>query len=267
MYGPTETTVWSTLAPRRPAPRAPIPIGRPIANTQVHVLDEDRQPVPVGVVGELYIGGDGVALGYLRPARAHRRALRRRSVRARARRADVPHRRPRPLAPARRHGALECLGRIDFQVKVRGYRIELGEIEAALARHPAIAQAVVVAREDRPGDVRLVAYVVPRAGGRRRRDDARCASTSRRPLPDYMIPARFVTLAALPLTGNGKVDRKALPGAVGPGARRPGRGGRAAHADRAARRRRVSARRSRCRGSACTTTSSRSAATRCWSRR
>ncbi|HEX3758844.1 MAG TPA: amino acid adenylation domain-containing protein, partial [Kofleriaceae bacterium] len=213
MYGPTETCVWSTV--HRIQPDAPVVIGHPIANTQVHVLDEDRQPVPVGVVGELYIGGDGVALEYLRRPEltAERFVADPSRVEAGARMyrtGDLGRWRALPGG-----GALECLGRTDFQVKVRGYRIELGEIEAALAQHPAIAQACVIAREDRPGDVRLVGYAVPRAGVSTPPDDALRAVLAAA-LPDYMIPARFVALAALPLTGSGKVDRKALPAPSGP---------------------------------------------------
>ena len=211
MYGPTETTVWSTV--HRVDPAAPILIGHPIANTKVHVLDEDRQPVPVGVVGELYLGGDGVTLGYL-----HRPELTAERFVADPSRVEPDARmyrtgdlgRWRELGDG---GALECLGRTDFQVKVRGYRIELGEIEVALAGHPAIAQACVVAREDRPGDVRLVGYVVPR--GDAPPDDALRAHLATA-LPEYMIPARFVALDRLPLTGSGKVDRKALPQPSGP---------------------------------------------------
>ncbi len=213
MYGPTETTVWSSLAR---VGRGPIVIGHPIANTQIHVLDDDLQPVPVGVVGELFIGGDGVTLGYLeRPELTAEKFV-----------AD-----PTRLAPGARlyrtgdlgrwrtqadgTGALQCLGRTDFQVKLRGYRIELGEIEVALARHPAVAQATVVTREDRPGDVRLVAYLVPRAGVAMPADDTLRAYLGQT-LPDYMVPSRFMALAALPLTGSGKVDRKALPAPSGP---------------------------------------------------
>ncbi|HET9620023.1 MAG TPA: amino acid adenylation domain-containing protein, partial [Kofleriaceae bacterium] len=214
MYGPTETTVWSTI--HQVTAGQPIFIGHPIANTTVHVLDEDRQPVPVGVVGELYIGGDGVALGYhQRPELTAERFV------ADASRVE-PHARMyrtgdlgrwRLLADGT--GVLECLGRTDFQVKVRGYRIELGEIEVALARHPAIAQATVVTREDRPGDVRLVGYVVARGEASVPGDDALRAHLAAS-LPEYMIPARFVTMTALPLTGSGKVDRKALPAPTGP---------------------------------------------------
>jgi amino acid adenylation domain-containing protein len=215
MYGPTETTVWSTLH-RIDDPDGPILIGHPIANTKVHVLDEDLQPVPVGVVGELYIGGDGVTLGYHhRPELTAERFVPDRSrVEAHARlyrTGDLGRWRARTDGS----GALECLGRTDFQVKVRGYRIELGEIEVALARHPAIAQASVITREDRPGDVRLVGYVVARPGHAVPGDDALRAHLGHT-LPEYMIPARFMTLDKLPLTGSGKVDRKALPAPTGP---------------------------------------------------
>ena len=215
MYGPTETTVWSTVH-RIDDPDGPILIGHPIANTKVHVLDEDQQPVPVGVVGELYIGGDGVTLGY-----HHRPELTAEKFVADRSRLE-PHARMyrtgdlgRWRAGTDGSGAIECLGRTDFQVKVRGYRIELGEIEVALARHPAVTQASVITREDRPGDVRLVAYVVPRTGASMPSDETLRAHLAHT-LPDYMIPARFVALAALPLTGSGKVDRKALPVPTGP---------------------------------------------------
>ena len=216
MYGPTETTVWSTIH-RVGDAAAPILIGHPIANTTVHVLDEDLQPVPIGVVGELFIGGDGVTLGYLnRPELTRERFI-----------ADPSRVEPgarlyrtgdlgrwRAAGDPSGAGALECLGRTDFQVKLRGYRIELGEIEVALARHPAVAQAAVITREDRPGDVRLVGYVVPREAGAP--GDEALRDHLARALPEYMIPARFVALPALPLTGSGKVDRKALPAPSGP---------------------------------------------------
>ncbi|MBK7539540.1 MAG: amino acid adenylation domain-containing protein [Myxococcales bacterium] len=214
LYGPTETTVWSTAQLVKHTDR-PIAIGAPIANTTVHVLDPDLQPVPVGVVGELFIGGEGVTVGYLdRAELTAERFIRdpfRISPDARLyRTGDLG--RWRALDDG--GGALECLGRTDFQVKVRGYRIELGEIEVALARHPAIAQAVVVTREERPGDVRLVAYLVPKAGDLP--GDESLREHLGRSLPDYMVPQRFVTLSALPLTGSGKVDRKALPAPSGP---------------------------------------------------
>ncbi|MEZ4403025.1 MAG: amino acid adenylation domain-containing protein [Kofleriaceae bacterium] len=212
-YGPTETTVWSSF--HRVTDDGPILIGRPIANTTLHVLDVDLQPVPIGVVGELYIGGDGVTVGYLdRPALTAERFVPDRfrvTPGARLyRTGDLA--RWRPTVDG---GALECLGRTDFQVKLRGYRIELGEIEVALAQHAAVAQAAVITREDRPGDVRLVAYLVARPGATAPADDELRAHLART-LPEYMIPVRFVALAALPLTGSGKVDRQALPMPSGP---------------------------------------------------
>jgi len=219
MYGPTETTVWSTVHRVR-EPSAPILIGHPIANTKVHVLDDDLQPVPVGVVGELYIGGDGVTLGYLRRPELTKERFVPDGTRVEPgarlyRTGDLG--RWRALGDGSDgNGGLECLGRTDFQVKVRGYRIELGEIEVALARHPAIAQAAVITREDRPGDVRLVGYVVARADASALPPDDVLREHLAQTLPEYMIPARFVALPVLPLTGSGKVDRKALPAPSGP---------------------------------------------------
>jgi amino acid adenylation domain-containing protein/thioester reductase-like protein len=206
MYGPTETTVWSTIY-RVPSGSGPIPVGRPIANTQVYVLDHARQPVPVGVVGELYIGGDGVARGYRnRPELTAERFIQdpfRSDPHARLYRTG-------DLARLRADGNLIFLGRMDHQVKVRGFRIELGEIEAALRKHEVLRHSVVVAHEDASGDVRLVAYLVLND-----RSEAPSVTALRaflkRWLPDYMLPAAFVTLDALPLTPNGKVDRRALP--------------------------------------------------------
>jgi amino acid adenylation domain-containing protein len=209
MYGPTETTVWSTCE-RIGAGPGPVTIGRPIANTQVHVLDELGQSVPIGVIGELAIGGDGVSLGYLgRPELTAEKFIadpERVAAHARIYRTG-------DLGRYKSDGRLECLGRTDFQVKIRGYRIELGEIEAALAAHPGVARAVVVAHEERPGDVRLVAYVVP--SGASVGDEA-LRQHLRASLPDYMVPRHYLSLPALPLTPNGKVDRKALPRPAGP---------------------------------------------------
>jgi amino acid adenylation domain-containing protein len=206
MYGPTETTVWSTawrIDPARMA-RTGISIGRPIANTQVWVLDERLQPCPIGVPGEICIGGQGVALGYLdRPDLTAERFV-----------ADRlgdggPMYRTGDRGRWRNDGLLEHLGRLDFQVKVRGYRIELGEIEASCSEFPGVTSSVVTAREDRPGDVRLVAYVTMAAAGAL--DKAALKAHLRERLPEYMLPQHFVALDALPLLPNGKVDRKALP--------------------------------------------------------
>jgi amino acid adenylation domain-containing protein len=206
MYGPTETTVWSTTS-RIEAGDGPITIGRPIANTEVYVLDGRLEPVPVGVPGELYIGGDGVARGYL-----HRPELTTEKFIAhpfRDRESGARLYRTGDLARFRTNGELECLGRIDNQVKVRGFRIELGEIESVLGRYSGVKQSVVVAREDTPGDKRLVAYVVMHQGHSIGVDPLREFLKQR--LPDYMLPSHFEFLAALPLTPNGKVDRNALP--------------------------------------------------------
>jgi amino acid adenylation domain-containing protein/non-ribosomal peptide synthase protein (TIGR01720 family) len=208
MYGPTEGTIFATG--QRVAAVADgahsVPIGRGIANTRIYILDPLGQPVGVGMPGELYVGGDGVALGYLnRPELTSERFL------------------PDPFShepDARMYrtgdrvrwlpeGTIEFLGRFDDQVKVRGYRIELGEIEAALTAHPAIGDAVVVARSDGPGEKRLVAYVVASGGAAPATPELRSYLKER--LPDYMVPAFFVEMGELPVTPNGKVDRRALP--------------------------------------------------------
>ena len=208
VYGPTESTTFSTwyLVSDVLEEAKTISIGRPIANTQVYILDPQLQPVPIGVAGELHIGGDGLARGYLnRPELTQAKFI------------------PNPfssdksarlyktgdLARYRPDGNIEFLGRIDHQVKIRGFRIELGEIEAVLSNHPQIQQAVVIALEDRPASKRLVAYVVA---------DPSQAPTLRElhqflqnVLPHYMVPSAFVTLHSLPLTPNGKIDRQSLP--------------------------------------------------------
>ena len=205
LYGPTETTVWSTAARLEPGD-ANVSIGRPVANTQVYILDALFQPVPIGVPGELYIGGDGVARGYLnRPALTAQRFL------------PDPFGKPGArlyrtgdLARWRLDGRLECLGRLDHQVKIRGHRIELGEVEDALARHHAVLNAVALARPDVHGNPQLVAYLVPcDSGSPPTTHELRLWLKSS--LPDPMIPSAFVILDALPLTPNGKVDRNALP--------------------------------------------------------
>ncbi len=202
MYGPTETTVWSTLW-RVVQPETGIRIGRPIANTQVHVLDAAGQPCLIGTPGEIVIGGAGVALGYL-----HRRELTdERFVR------DIGNAQRRmyrtgDLGRWRHDGQLEHLGRLDHQVKIRGHRIELGEIEALLATHPGVARNVAIVREDQPGDVRIVAYVVPRGNAP---SPAELREHLRKALPQYMLPQHFVGLKELPLLPNGKLDRSQLP--------------------------------------------------------
>jgi acyl-coenzyme A synthetase/AMP-(fatty) acid ligase/aryl carrier-like protein len=205
LYGPTETTIWST-GYRVENGKATFLMGRPIANTSCYILDEHRQPVPVGVVGELYIGGDGVARGYLnRPDLTGEKFLPDpfRAV------PGVRMYRTGDLARFRANGDIECLGRTDHQVKIRGFRIELGEIEARLKQHADVRDAVVVAREDRAGEKRLVAYVVAASEKVPNASDLR--AFIRQTLPDYMVPSAWVFLPALPLSPNGKIDRRALP--------------------------------------------------------
>lgn len=206
MYGPTETTIWSTVD-LVDAPETVANIGTPLANQQVHVLDEARQPLPPGIAGELWIGGEGVTRGYWQ-------------------RPDLTAERfcPDPFTPAdpaapqtgriyrtgdlvrlRADGRLDFLGRTDFQVKLRGYRIEPGEIEAVIEAQPGVTQAVVLVREDAPGDLRLVAYVTGQPIG----GDLRAALA--RQLPGHMVPAHILRLDHFPLTPNRKIDRKALP--------------------------------------------------------
>ncbi len=205
MYGPTETTIWSSVYEIKPEHTA-ISIGRPIANTQIYLLDGHLQMVPIGVPGELYIGGDGLARGYLhRPELTDERF--------------IPHPfstqpgariyRTGDLARYRADGTIELIGRIDHQVKIRGFRIELGEIEALLRQHPLVREAVVVAREDTPGDKRLVAYVLLK-------EQQAIIGADLQPylmnhVPSYMVPSAIMQLATFPLTPNGKVDRRALP--------------------------------------------------------
>jgi alpha-ketoglutarate-dependent taurine dioxygenase/acyl carrier protein len=207
-YGPTEGTTFTTwyLVEEAAEGASSIPIGRPLSNTQTYLLDGNQQPTPVGVAGELCIGGDGLARGYFnRPELTAEKF--------------IPH--PYSEQPGGRlyrtgdlsrylpDGAIEFLGRLDDQVKIRGFRIELGEIEAALNLHPSVRESIVLLREDAPGEKRLVAYLATEPRTEFTVDDLR--SFLRQKLPDYMTPAAFVTLDALPLTPNGKIDRRALP--------------------------------------------------------
>lgn len=209
-YGPTECTTFACcyqLPPDIPESCRSISIGRPISNTTAYILDANRQPVPVGVPGELYLGGVGVARGYLnRPELNAERFL-----------PDTFSDRPGArmyktgdLVRWKPDSTIEFFGRLDHQVKLRGFRIELGEIETMVARHSQVRQAVVLVREDRPGDKRLVAYIVPHAA-----QAAPTVSELRQDLmsrlPEYMVPATFVVLAAMPMTVNGKIDKRALP--------------------------------------------------------
>ena len=211
MYGPTETTIWSSVSRIDATNIAQITIGHPIANTTMYVLDQHRQLVPLGVSGELYIGGEGVGRGYWRkPELTAERFV------------------PDPFVPGNRmyrtgdvarflpNGTIQCLGRIDQQVKIRGYRIELGEIESVLMQQPVVRECVVLAREDHAGAKRLVAYVVAETGLAVTAIEMREWVKDR--LPEYMVPTAVVMLARMPLTPNGKVDRKALPvpGAIEP---------------------------------------------------
>jgi amino acid adenylation domain-containing protein/FkbM family methyltransferase len=203
MYGPTETAIWSTVY-RVEEQRSSIPIGKPIVNTQVYVLDSQLQLVPPGGIGNLLIGGDGVVRGYLnRPELTAERFV------------SDPFRqegrlyRTGDLARFLTGGNLEFMGRADFQVKIRGFRIELGEIETTLEQQPGIEQAVVVAREDHHADKILAAFFVAKAGSSVNTDLLRGALEAA--LPSYMVPTHFIQLNTLPLTANGKIDRNALP--------------------------------------------------------
>ena len=204
-YGPTETFYSTFWTCRRKDTGQSIPIGRPVGNSQAYVLDRYLQPTPVGVPGDLCFGGTAVARGYLnRPDLTAKRFVPDSFA------SDAHARMYRTGDRARflPDGNLEFLGRVDTQVKLRGFRIELGEIEAALARHPEVREAVVLLREDVPGNQRLVAYVVGREEGLAAAD---LRAWLKGQLPDYMVPAAFVQLPVLPLTPNGKVNRKALP--------------------------------------------------------
>jgi len=255
MYGPTETCIWSTIhkveiGDAKSATSSVTSIGRPIANTQVYLLDRHTQPVPIGVAGELYIGGDGLARGYLgRPDLTAERFVpnpfasaecgvrsaewdegRRTKDESSESSNHTPHSafrtphlegrlyRTGDLARYLPDGRVEFLGRIDQQVKVRGFRIELGEIEAVLGQHSALREAVVSVRSGESDDKRLVAYVVAHPG--QAPSSAELRNCLRARLPEYMVPSAFVLMDKMPLTPNGKVDRKALPDPEGSGERR-----------------------------------------------
>jgi natural product biosynthesis luciferase-like monooxygenase protein len=203
VYGPTETTVWSTT--QVVGDDEPVPIGKPMRNQQAYVLDHHLQPVPIGGVGELWIGGDGVTAGYFRRPELTDERFRADPFRSGGNDAKIYG--TGDLVRFRDDGVLEYLGRKDLQVKVRGYRIELGEIEAALSQHSGIREVVVVARHD-GGDARLVAYYVARAEAPTA-DQLR--DHLRHSLPEFMVPSHFVAMPDLPRTPNLKVDRKALP--------------------------------------------------------
>ncbi|HYH46354.1 MAG TPA: amino acid adenylation domain-containing protein, partial [Thermoanaerobaculia bacterium] len=208
LYGPSEDTTYSTWTVVEKGGRRQPAIGRPIARTRVYLVDRRLRPVPLGVPGELLLGGEGLARGYFgRPELTAERFVPDPF-------AAVPGERlyrTGDLARYRPDGDLEYLGRIDHQVKVRGFRIELGEIEAALLALPEVREAAVLAREDHPGERTLVAYVVPAPEAAEPTAAGDLAARLRRSLPDFMVPSFFVPLAALPLTPNGKLDRKALP--------------------------------------------------------
>jgi amino acid adenylation domain-containing protein len=208
MYGPTETTVWSTLFQVTSA-QGPISIGRPIDNTQIYLVDSHLNPVPVGVVGELLIGGDGLARGYLNRPELTAEKFIPDTFGSAASGREARVYRTGDLARYLPDGNLECLGRVDNQVKVRGFRIELGEIETALAKHPAVKNAVVVARKESSGSDYLAAYLIPQTAQACPADELRAFLL--KSLPDYMVPSHFVSLTEFPLTPNGKIDRKALP--------------------------------------------------------
>jgi amino acid adenylation domain-containing protein len=206
-YGPTETTIWSTAW--KVIPETPIAIGRSLANTQLYILDSQLQPVPVGVAGELYIGGHGLARGYLgRPELTNEKFI------ANPFNQDGESRlyKTGDWARYRLDGSVECLGRIDQQVKIRGFRIELGEIETALRQHPDITNALVTARENATGEKHLVGYFVSRNGPP---PVGELREFIRAKLPSYMVPTHFVMLKEFPLTPNGKIDMGRLPAPEG----------------------------------------------------
>jgi acyl-coenzyme A synthetase/AMP-(fatty) acid ligase/acyl carrier protein len=210
-YGPTETVVVCCtyeVGPNDPVTGS-VPIGRPIANTQLYILDRYMNPVPIGVVGELYIGGAGVARGYLNRAELTKERF---IADPFSKQSGARMYKTGDVARYRKDGILEYFGRVDNQVKVRGYRIELGEIEATLASAPGVKSCAVLVREDEPGNKQLVGYVVPKEGASPSAEGLQ--QFVKQKLPEYMAPAHFVFLSSIPLTTNGKVDRKALPAPI-----------------------------------------------------
>jgi thioesterase domain-containing protein/acyl carrier protein len=206
-YGPTEASIDATFwRCQRGNNYILAPIGCPITNTQIYILDEDLQPVPVGESGELYIGGAGLARGYLnRPDLTREKFI----LNPFSQEPGARLYKTGDLARYLGDGNIEYIGRLDSQIKIRGFRVELGEVEAVLSQHPAVQQSVVIAREDVPGDKRLVAYVILNSEQVAIIDKLRHFLKQR--LPDYMVPSAFVMLEALPMTPNGKVDRRSLP--------------------------------------------------------
>jgi len=209
LYGPTEATIWSSVDQVESKENL-ISIGRPIPNTQIYILDQQLQPVPIGVPGELHIAGAGLARGYLnRPELTAEKFI------SNPLSSDPNARlyKTGDLARWLPNGHVECLGRIDYQVKVRGFRIELGEIEANLVQHPAVKEAIAVVREDIPGEKVLVSYFVPASLKAEDNYDliAQLRQLLKEHLPHFMLPTSIMALDAMPLTPNGKVDRKALP--------------------------------------------------------
>lgn len=209
-YGPTETTVTATIfdpiAAGYDPSQAEIPIGYPLPNSQIYILDENLQPVPEGEIGEMYIGGPGLARGYLNLAERTASKFIANPL------SDQPESRLYRTGDTARYladGSLEFIGRIDFQVKIRGFRIELAEIETYLEQYPAVQQSIVLAREDVPGEKRLAAYIIPKPGQQPNRSELRAFLQTK--LPEYMIPAAVIVLEIFPMLPNGKVDRRAFP--------------------------------------------------------
>jgi len=214
VYGPTETTTFATWFPITSLEddAVTVPIGYPIANSTAYVLDEQLNPVPVGVSGELYLGGDGVALDYLdRPKQTAKSFV----ADPFSKQQGARLYKTGDWVVYRDNGAIEFIGRRDLQVKIRGFRIELGEIEAALSRHETVQEAAVLAREDAPGDKRLIAYAVAANGNHGELSWDTLRTYLREHLPDYMIPSALVEMQAFPLTTNGKIDRKDFPAPTG----------------------------------------------------